>query len=394
MNLALLTLKIQQFIAEHLHDDPTKLLLKYKKVEGIPFAEIMEQIQAKIRCEKKLPSWFAAENIYFPNKLNIEQTSSEQTASYKATLIKGTSIIDLTGGFGVDCYEFSKQFQNVTHCEISPKLSEIVAHNYKALGVSNVKTVAENGIQYLKETKKTYDCIYIDPSRRNDTKGKVFLLEDCLPDVVSHQNLLFQYADTILIKTSPLLDITNGLRSLEYVTKIHVVAVQNEVKELLWLLDKNTITTDVLIKTVNLKKETTETFDFQLSEEKNLHTDYGLPKKYLYEPNAAILKAGGFLSIANAFGLEKLHQHSHIYTSDKLVSFPGRRFEVQKTLPYTKKIIKKELNLTKANITTRNFPESVAAIRKKLSISDGGTDFLFLTTLLTGKKAVIYCKKV
>lgn len=393
MNLALLTPKIQQFITEHLHDDPTKLLLKYKEIEGILFAEIMEQIQAKARCEKKLPTWFNAANIYFPNKLNIEQTSSEQTARYKASLPEGTSIIDLTGGFGVDCYEFSKHFTNVTHCEISSELSEIVSHNYKILEVSNIKTVAEDGIQYLKETKKTFDCIYIDPSRRNDIKGKVFLLEDCLPDVVTHQNVLFQYADTILIKTSPLLDITNGLRSLEYVKEIHVVAVQNEVKELLWLLDKKSVADDVLIKTVNLKKENVEIFDFQLSEEKNLHADYGLPKKYLYEPNAAILKAGGFLSIAKKFKLEKLHQHSHLYTSNELITFPGRRFEIKKTLPYTKKVIKKELNLTKANITTRNFPESVATIRKKLSISDGGTDFLFLTTVFTGKKVVIHCLK-
>ncbi len=393
MNLALLQPEIQQFINEHLHDDPTTLLLKYKEIDGIPFAEIMEQIQAKARCEKKLPTWFHATNSYFPNKLNIEQTSSEQTAKYKASLLQGTSMIDVTGGFGVDCYAFSKQFQEVTHCEISPELSEIVAHNYKILAVSNIKTIATDGIEYLQNTQQTFDCIYIDPSRRNDVKGKVFLLEDCLPDVASHQELLFQHATTILIKTSPLLDITNGLRSLKFVKEVHVVAVQNEVKELLWLLGKNTITDNVLIKTVNLKKDTSETFDFLLSEEKNLTINFELPKKYVYEPNAAILKAGGFLSIANAFGLKKLHQHSHLYTSDELIPFPGRRFEVLKTLPYTKKIIKKELNLTKANITTRNFPESVASIRKKLSISDGGKDFLFLTTVFTGKKVVIYCKK-
>ena len=393
MNLALLLPKIQQFITEHLHDDPTKLLLKYKDIEGIPFAEIMEQIQAKARCEKKLPTWFNAENCYFPNKLNIEQTSSEQTANYKASLLKGSSIIDLTGGFGIDCYAFSKQFQEVTHCEISSELSEIVSHNYKILGVSNIKTVAQDGIQYIKDRKKTYDCIYVDPSRRSDTKGKVFLLEDCLPDVVAYQNVLFQHANTILIKTSPLLDITNGLRSLDNVKEIHVVAVQNEVKELLWILDKNTVTNDVLIKTVNLKKETPETFEFYLSEEKQLNVEYTLPQKYLYEPNAAILKAGGFLSIAKKHKLQKLHQHSHLYTSDSLIAFPGRRFEIKKTLPYNKKIIKKELNLAKANITTRNFPESVATIRKKISISDGGIDFLFLTTVITGKKVVIYCLK-
>lgn len=393
MNLQLLTSEIQQFINDHLKDDPTKLLLKYKEVSGVPFAEIIEQVQAKARCEKKLPTLYNAENIYYPNKLNIEQTSSEKTATYKAGLLKGTSLIDLTGGFGVDCYAFSKQFQNVTHCEISQKLSEIVTHNYKSLTVENIQTINKDGIAYLRETAETYDCIYVDPSRRNDVKGKVFLLEDCLPDVVSHQELLFAHANTILIKTSPLLDITNGLRALQHVKEVHVVAIQNEVKELLWLLDKNTNTEAISIKTVNLTNKEDEFFNFQLSEEKIVDVAYSHPKKYLYEPNAAIMKAGGFSSIAKTFQLEKLAQHSHLYTSDELISFPGRRFEIQKILPYTKKIIKKELNLPKANITTRNFPESVSNIRKKLTIADGGEDFLFLTTVFTGKKAVIHCIK-
>ncbi|WP_298419880.1 RsmD family RNA methyltransferase [uncultured Kordia sp.] len=393
MNPALLSPEIQQFIHEHLHDDLAKLLLKYKEVEGIPFAEIIEQIEAKIRCYKKLPTWFSCKNIYFPNKLNIEQTSSEQTATYKASLIKGSSMIDLTGGFGVDCYAFSKQFQKVTHCEIAEKLSSIVAHNYKVLGIKNITTVNEDGISFLQNNQQTYDWIYIDPSRRNDLKGKVFLLEDCLPDVVTHKETLFKFADNILIKTSPLLDITNGLRALENVKEVHVVAVNNEVKELLWVLDKNLKTENICVKTVNLKKQEIETFDFYLSEEKEQTIDFSLPKKYLYEPNAAILKAGGFLSIASKYKIEKLQQHSHLYTSNELISFPGRRFSIEKVLPYTKKIIKKELNLKKANVTTRNFPESVATIRKKLTLADGGTDFLFLTTVFTGKKAVIHCKK-
>ncbi|WP_046755493.1 class I SAM-dependent methyltransferase [Kordia jejudonensis] len=394
MNPDLLSSKIQHFINTHVNDDITTLLLKYKEVEGVPFPEIAEQIASKIRCKKKLPTWFETENIYYPNKLNIEQTSSEQTANYKASLLKGESIIDLTGGFGVDCLYFSTHFKEVTHCEIAEKLSKIVSHNYKALQIDNIKTVNEDGISYLKNNPHKYDWIYIDPSRRNDVKGKVFLLEDCLPDVISHQETLFEYADTILIKTSPLLDITNGLRSLQHVKEVHVVAVNNEVKELLWLLDKKLTTENVCIRTINLKKQETETFDFYLSEEKAQKVDFGLPKKYLYEPNAAILKAGGFYSIAQTFQLQKLHQHSHLYTSDTLISFPGRRFEVKNVLPYTKKIIKKELNLKKANITTRNFPESVATIRKKLTLSDGGTDFLFLTTLYTGNKTAIHCVKI
>jgi len=394
LNLALLTSEIQEFIHKHLKDDVTKLLLKHKQVSGIPFTEIIEQIQAKVRCEKKLPTWFATENIYFPNKLNIEQTSSEQTANYKATLVHGDSLIDLTGGFGVDCYAFAKQFQKVTHCEISERLSQIVTHNYKVLGVDTIKTINDDGISYLQHTNQKYDCIYIDPSRRNDIKGKVFLLEDCLPDVISHQDLLHKHADTILIKTSPLLDITNGLRVLKHVKEIHVIAVQNEVKELLWLIDTKNDTKEVSIKTINLTNKGSKSFNFQLSEEKKLVVNYGQPKKYLYEPNAAIMKAGGFLSIAKEFQLDKLHPHSHLYTSDILIDFPGRRFQIQKIVPFNKKIFKKELNLTSANITTRNFPVSVAEIRKKLTLFDGGSDFLFATTLLSGVKVILHCQKM
>lgn len=394
MNLALLSSEIQQFISDHLKDDPTKLLLKHKEINGIPFAEIIEQIQAKAKCEKKLPTWFQTKNIYYPNKLNIEQTSSEQTANYKASIVQGTSLLDVTGGFGVDCYAFSKQFEKVTHCEISEKLSKIVTHNYKTLGIDYIETINEDGIAYLEKSDTTFDCIYIDPSRRNDAKGKVFLLEDCLPDVVNHQKLLRKYAKTVFIKTSPLLDITNGLRVLENVTEVHVVAVQNEVKELLWLIDSEKTTDDIYIKAINLTSTTPELFTFQLSNEKQLTIQYGLPKKYLYEPNAAVMKAGGFSAIAETFQLEKLQQHSHLYTSNELIDFPGRRFEIQKIIPFHKKIFKKELNLSKANITTRNFPVSVSAIRKKLTIKDGGSDYLFATTLQSDNKVLIHCRKV
>lgn len=394
MNEAILTPEIQQFIEEHLYDNPTKLLLKYKELNGIVFTEILEQIEAKVRCKKKLPTWFSTKNIYYPNKLNIEQTSSEKTAAYKASLVQGTQFIDITGGFGVDCLAFSKHFDHVTHCEISLQLSQIAAHNYKVLGVSNIKTVHSDGIEYIQKNKQTYDCLYVDPSRRNEAKGKVFLLEDCLPDVVTYQNLLLEKATTLLIKTSPLLDITNGLRALSNVNEVHVVALQNEVKELIWVVNKNKQTTDVRIQTVNLIHDKQEEFSFHFSEESNTEVTYNFPQQYLYEPNAAIMKAGGFSSVAKKYSLKKLHQHSHLYTSQTLISFPGRRFEIVKILPYSKKVIKKELGISKANITTRNFPESVATIRKKLSIADGSDNFLFFTTLHTNQKVVIYCKKV
>jgi len=151
---------------------------------------LAEQITSKKKCKNKLPTWFATENIYYPNKLNIEQTSSEITAEYKANLIKGETIIDITGGFGVDCFAFSKTHKQVTHCEINSDLSQIVSHNYKQLKINNITTIVGDGIDFIKNKNIKYDCIYIDPSRRDDLKKRVFLLEDCLPNLPLNLDLL------------------------------------------------------------------------------------------------------------------------------------------------------------------------------------------------------------
>ena len=225
MNTAILHSEIQAFINKNLNADITSLLLKGTNFEGIETSEIIEQIEAKKRSQKKLQSWFNGENIYFPNKLNIEQTSSEITAKHKADLMQGDRIIDLTGGFGVDCFYFSKRFKQVTHCEINRKLSEIVNHNYKQLEVENIETRLVNGIDYLKNIDTNFDWIYIDPSRRHDSKGKVFFLNDCLPNVPEHLDLLFKRSKNILIKTSPLLDFSVGIGELKHVKTIHVIAV-------------------------------------------------------------------------------------------------------------------------------------------------------------------------
>ena len=393
MNPSLLNTEHQEFINAHLNSDITSLLLKGIPKTTIDTKTIIEQIEAKKRCEKKLPTWFNTKQVYYPNKLNIEQTSSETTAKHKASLVSGQSIIDLTGGFGVDCYYFSKVFKHVTHCEINTKLSQIVAHNYKQLQVDTINCINTNGIDYLTENEQTYDCIYIDPSRRNDAKGKVFMLSDCLPNVPEHLELLFKRSKTILIKTSPLLDISIGINELQHVKTIYSVAINNEVKELLWVLEHD-FNGDIDIQTVNLLKTKQQTFQFHLNEEAETEANYGEPLTYLYEPNAAILKMGAFNSISNQLQLHKLQKHSHLYTSETLISFPGRRFKIENIIDYNKKQFKKELKLTKANVTTRNFPETVQTIRKKLSIKDGGDNYLFFTTLNTGKKVIISCSKI
>lgn len=392
MNKAILNIDIQEYINSNLKADISSLLLR-----GIPFDKIdskiiIEQIEAKKRCEKKLPTWFNTKNIYYPNKLNIEQTSSEVTAQYKANLLSGNTIIDLTGGFGIDAYYFSKRFKTVTHCEINTELSDLVKYNYDVLNTSNIKCLNENGIDTLKQLNQHYDCVYIDPSRRNVTQQKVFLLSDCSPNIKTFQNLFLKYAKHVIIKTSPLLDLSATLNDLNNVKEVHIVAVNNEVKELLWILERD-FEKEVVIKTVNLQKSNSQNFEFIFNQEPKAKVEYSKPLNYLYEPNAAILKAGAFNLMSERCNTYKLHKHSHLYTHDELMDFPGRRFKIEKYLPFNKKLFSKE-GINKANITTRNFPVSVNDIRKKFRIKDGGTNYLFFTIDSSNSKVILLCTRV
>jgi 16S rRNA G966 N2-methylase RsmD len=391
LNPAILHPDVQQFISENLNADISKLLFKGSPFTNVTIQELAIQIVAKKKSEKKLPSWFQTKNIYYPPKVNIEQTSSEATADYKASLLSGDSIVDITGGFGVDCHSFSKKFNHVTHCELNTNLSTIVNSNYQQLKINNIKTFSGDGLEFLKKSTENFDWIYIDPSRRDDSDKKVFLLNDCLPNVPENLELLFSKTTNILLKNSPILDISKTINELNFVKQIHIVAVANEVKELLFILKKN-YTSSIEVKTINSQKNNTQLFDFQLN--KNTASNYSDPKKYIYEPNAAILKSGGFHEISSQLNLEKLHQHSHLYTSNELIRFPGRTFLVEQSCSYNKKEIKKHLTDNKANITTRNFPETVAQIRKKTKIKEGGSQYLFFTTVQNNKHIVLITSQV
>ncbi|MEE9407600.1 MAG: class I SAM-dependent methyltransferase [Polaribacter sp.] len=390
MNSAILDPEVQQFISDNLKSDITKLILKGSPFDGISIQELANQIVAKQKSTCKLATWFSTENIYYPAKISIEQTSSEITADYKSKIVSGESIIDITGGFGVDCYYFSNQFKEVTHCEINDSLSTIVKHNYQQLKKDNIATFSGDGLQYLKNTTNNFDCIYIDPSRRNDIKGKVFLLKDCLPNVPENIDFIFSKTNQILLKNSPILDISSAINELKYVKEIHVIAIQNEVKEVLFLLEKD-YKNEIQIKTINFLKIDFQKFNFNLHEE--VFSNYSEPLTYLYEPNAAILKSGGFHQISRQLNLFKLHQHSHLYTSENLIDFPGRVFKIENIISYDKKKISKLLSENKANITTRNFPKTVTQIRKETKIKDGGNSFLFFTTNIENKLICIFCRK-
>ena len=390
MNLAILKPELQEFISKNLKIEITKIILKGSPFKDIESKELANQILAKKKSEKKLPTWFSSKNIYYPNKISIEQTSSELTAAFKSKLVTGNSIIDITGGFGVDCFYFSKQFKKVIHCEINSELSTIVKHNYQQLNAKNIETYAINGFDFLKETNDTFDCIYVDPSRRSDVKGKVFLLKDCLPYIPPKIDFFFTKANQILIKVSPILDITNTINELKNVKSVHIVAVHNEVKELLFLLEKNYAESTNIIS-VNIGKSKTDEFSFKYQSKET--SNFSEPLSYLYEPNSAILKSGGFHQISKKYNVHKLEEHSHLYTSENFIDFPGRAFKIVDILSYDKKRLKKRFSKSKANITTRNFPKTVAQIRKEINIKDGGTDYLFFSTTVNKNLKVIICQK-
>jgi hypothetical protein len=392
LNTSILSESIQEFITQNSSAPIAKLALQKNPFPEVDWILILNQIEAKGKAKDKLPSWFITKNIIYPSKISVEQTSSQKTAQYKASLISGKTLIDLTGGFGVDDYYFAKKFDAIAHCEINEDLSTIVKHNFEQLLVKNCTFYANDSTNVLNELDQKWDWIYIDPSRRNDAKGKVFMLKDCLPNVPESLDFYFEKSDSILIKTAPLLDLSAGLSELKYVKNIHIIALENEVKELLFEIHKH-YSGDITIKTANILKDKIETFEFILGDN-TAFASYHLPQKYVYEPNSAIMKSGGFDEVSAIFDLNKLHKHSHLYTSDQLIDFPGRAFQIEKVIPYSKNEMKAELANQQANITTRNFPDTVENIRKKWKIKNGGNLYCFFTTDKNDSKIVLICTKI
>ncbi|MEN2402237.1 class I SAM-dependent methyltransferase [Flavobacterium sp. MC2016-06] len=392
MNTSILSKNIQEFITQNSSASITKLALQKNPFPEVDWILILNQIEAKSKAKDKLPTWFATADIVYPSKISVEQTSSEKTAAYKASLISGESLIDLTGGFGVDDYYFSKKFKTIAHCEINEDLSAIVKHNFEQLQVENCSFYANDSTNVLNNLNQKWDWMYIDPSRRNDAKGKVFMLKDCLPNVHDLLDFYFTKSDSILIKTAPLLDISAGLLELKSVKNIHIIALENEVKELLFEIH-NQYSGKITLKTANILKDKIETFDFVLGDESDFPS-YHLPQKYLYEPNSAIMKSGGFDEVSTIFKINKLHKHSHLYTSEELIDFPGRSFEIEKVIAYNKNDMKTSFLNQQANVTTRNFPDTVESIRKKWKIKSGGNIYSFFTTDKNDNKIVLICRKI
>ncbi|SDS37749.1 class I SAM-dependent methyltransferase [Christiangramia echinicola] len=392
LNKAILSAEVSKFIKENLKKDLPSLILKGSPFENVSIQEIATQIKGLKVAEKKFPELYKNSDIIYPPQLNLEQTSSEITAKYKSSLIDGRTGIDITGGLGIDSYFISKNFDDLFYCELNKSLAEIAEHNFQVLNAQNITVYTDDGLKVLKESETNFDWTYADPARRDDHGGKVYKFEDCEPNIPKHLKMIFQNSEHLMVKSSPILDITAGIQELRFVKKIHIIAVKNEVKELLWILNNDLSGTPV-IKTVNFEKDKIQELSGKF-EKHHPQVEFSLPQSYLYEPNAAIMKSGLFDLVAVKTQTSKLHQHSHLYTSGELMNFPGRIFNITEIKEYKPSDLKRYFKSKKANITTRNFPESVESIRKKFKIKDGGTDYIFFTTNKNDEKIVIICKKV
>ena len=381
-----------EFIKQHRGEDVRTLALQAGRYPTVDMREAMVQIEGWQQAGEKLPAWAAVEGIIYPPKISMEQCSSERTAKYKAGLIEGERFADLTGGFGIDFSYMARNFDEAFYIERNKNLCDIAAANFSLLGLNNAKVMNGNSEELLGSLPRL-DWIFVDPARRDGDGRKVVALSDCEPNVVGLD--LLSKADKVMIKCSPMLDITMACRQLDCVSDVHIVSVNNECKELLLVLSGCCFTTYTTHCVNILKDGGRQEFSFTQDEESFSDISYcNEVSKYLYEPNASIQKAGCPKRVSSKYHVEKLHPNSHLYTSKQFVhNFPGRIFEVVEVLGFSKTDIKRVQALAKANITVRNFPESVQLLRKRLKLADGGDNYIFATTLNNGNKALILCKK-
>lgn len=396
-----LSLETLAFIDSHRGDDIRTLALQAKKYPAVDMAEAVVQIAGYQIAEKKVPLWAQTAGIRYPQHLSMEQCSSEVTARYKASLVSGDTLTDLTAGWGVDCSFLARNFRCADYVERQETLCRIAAHNFPLLGLPHVRIHCTDAVEYL-QSMEPVDCLFLDPARRDSHGGKTVAIAECEPDVCRLEPLLVEKGKTVMIKLSPMLDMASALHDLQYVRRIHIVSVNNECKELIILLRKTpdeeeSAAGEVIISCEQVVNNSTrQHFQFTFPEEKSA----GCPLaeavgNYLYEPGAALLKAGPYRLLATRYGVEKLHPNSHLYTSSGLVDFPGRRFRVTAVSGFGKKDLKVLLEgVEKANLTVRNFPSSVAELRKKLKLKEGGDTYLFATTLANGGKVLIRGEKV
>ncbi|MFV0197027.1 RsmD family RNA methyltransferase [Empedobacter falsenii] len=379
MNQNILTQEFQDYLKIIEQEDFKSIGLKKSLFDGISSAEIAQQLKGIQVAKYKFPTLYSTKNIYFPPSINLEQASSEAAANYKSSLVKGKTLIDLTAGFGIDTMAFAKNFEKVYHIEQNPELSEIVQHNAQILA-PNLETYTGTFQSFFETNPESkFDVIYLDPARRNSS-GRKFILEDLEPNILEWMPTFFEKSNKIIIKLSPLLDITSTLQQIDSISEIHIVALKNEVKDFLLIIDKNCSTKNPLIKAINLESNQPE-FSFNFEDEYNSNANFGTVQQYIYEPNVAILKTGAFKLLSEKFNLHKLHQNTHLYTSNELLNeFPGKIYSVEKHINHPKKEILK----SKANLLVKNYNQAIDIVKKKFKITDGGETTLIFTQSIYG----------
>ncbi|MDO5654832.1 MAG: methyltransferase [Flavobacteriaceae bacterium] len=363
----------------HQNDDVYTLALMKSPFPDVEMRYLIQQIQGRQIAQKKFPT-LQREGMIFPARIHLEQTSSEATAIYKSQLVQGHTLADITGGFGIDSIFFSKRFETVYHIEHNIDLQKIAQENFKTLQYHHIQSYSTDGMTFLKSFKNSMDVIYIDPSRRDASQKKVFLLQDLQPEILKILPDLMGRANTILIKLSPLIDISYLLDQFnftKYACEIHVVAVRNEVKEILVKLGANS-TEERMITAVNLESNDL-VFTYDPKEILSNKIEYADASKFIYEPNSALLKSGGGDVLANRLGLKKFHPNTHLYSSDDLLeNYPGRVFKLLNKLTNPKKELKNKSIMA----VHRNFPENLKTLKNKYSFhTDGTLPILFASSV-------------
>lgn len=385
--------KTRDFIEQNLDADIRQLALKGCRDKDVDLDAAIRQIAGRQTARRKLPSWAALDGILYPPHLNMEQCSSEQTARYKARICSShpssKTLVDLTGGFGVDFAFMSEAFDEATYVERNSELFAISSANMKILA-PKAKCLNEDGLEVLHRLDHV-SMIFMDPARRDHHGARTYGISDCTPNVLEIKDELLQKADVVMLKLSPMLDWHKAISDLgeQYIKEVHIVSVQNECKELLIVMQQQPAEPPT-VYCVN----DDSIFSYHPSSISSNHISHHSSLIYLYEPNASIMKAGCFAEIEQAFEVSQLAPNSHLFASDQAIAdFPGRKFRVTAVTSMNKQELKQALkDIRQANIAVRNFPMSVADLRKRLKLSEGGNDYIFATTLTEGKKVLIICQ--
>ena len=383
----------RDFIEQNLNADIRQLALKGCRDQDVDLELAIRQIAGRQPARRKWPSWAALDGILYPPHLNMEQCSSEQTARYKARICSShpspKTLVDLTGGFGVDFAFMSEAFDEATYVERNSELFAISSANMKILA-PKAKCLNEDGLEVLHRLDHV-SMIFMDPARRDHHGARTYGISDCTPNVLEIKDELLQKADVVMLKLSPMLDWHKAISDLgeQYIKEVHIVSVQNECKELLIVMQQQPAEPPT-VYCVN----DDSVFSYHPSSISSNHIPHHSSLIYLYEPNASIMKAGCFAEIEQAFEVSQLAPNSHLFASDQAIAdFPGRKFRVTAVTSMNKQELKQALkDIRQANIAVRNFPMSVADLRKRLKLSEGGNDYIFATTLTEGKKVLIICQ--